>query len=556
MKIHKVLQGTDEWHAVRMDCDGTASEAAAMMGDSLYMKRDELLKQKATGIYEEITLSKQILFDKGHKAEADILPVIEQDVVGEELYNLTGSIEIDGLKLLASFDGLTLDNRVAFEHKLFNQELAGRIGNNDIPSAYYWQLEQQLLVSDAESVIFACSDGTEDDLHRTTYTSKPERRKALIAGWKQFKIDLENYVHEEVKDKPEAKVIEGLPALIVNIEGAVKSSNLELYKTTAMAFIENINTELKTDDDFANAESTVKFCDAAEKELDEVKRRALSQTQSIDELFRTVDTLKEEMKKKRLTLTKLVKSEKENIKMLILKDSTDSYHEHTTAFSRSLGIDFRNYNATSNFAGVMKGKRSIDSMKNAVNTELARVKIESNEMAEVIRVNQLTLEEKAKDYRFLFNDLNSILGYKNDVFSAIVSERVSAHKAEEKRKLEVERERIEEEGQKKAEAKAEAGRQAGAAVQREKEEATKREHAKLEERDVTPRKTYSQTETKDKDREGLNERQKEFLKKLRELCMEYKPEFYYTKNDDGIHISMGEEEVFVGFLDEAWNDLW
>lgn len=40
----------------------------------------------------------------------------------------------------------------------------------------------------------------------------------------------------------------------------------------------------------------------------------------------------------------------------------------------------------------------------------------------------------------------------------------------------------------------------------------------------------------------------EFLAKLADLCDEYKAEFAYTNNDDGIHILLDDEPVFVGFL--------
>jgi len=40
----------------------------------------------------------------------------------------------------------------------------------------------------------------------------------------------------------------------------------------------------------------------------------------------------------------------------------------------------------------------------------------------------------------------------------------------------------------------------------------------------------------------------EFLLKLADLCDEYKAEFTYTNGDDGIHILVNDEPVFVGFL--------
>ena len=48
--------------------------------------------------------------------------------------------------------------------------------------------------------------------------------------------------------------------------------------------------------------------------------------------------------------------------------------------------------------------------------------------------------------------------------------------------------------------------------------------------------------------EPLSERERKFLGLLADLCDEYKAEFGYTNYDDGIHISVDNEEVFVGHL--------
>jgi hypothetical protein len=40
---------------------------------------------------------------------------------------------------------------------------------------------------------------------------------------------------------------------------------------------------------------------------------------------------------------------------------------------------------------------------------------------------------------------------------------------------------------------------------------------------------------------------REFLFKLSDLCNEYKAEFNYTNEDDGIHVVVAEEDVCIGF---------
>jgi hypothetical protein len=54
----------------------------------------------------------------------------------------------------------------------------------------------------------------------------------------------------------------------------------------------------------------------------------------------------------------------------------------------------------------------------------------------------------------------------------------------------------------------------------------------------------------------MNKRQKRFLLQLADLCEKYNAEFNYTNNDDGIHITVDEEEIYVGYLsDDFTKDL-
>ena len=53
---------------------------------------------------------------------------------------------------------------------------------------------------------------------------------------------------------------------------------------------------------------------------------------------------------------------------------------------------------------------------------------------------------------------------------------------------------------------------------------------------------------------ALTLREKTFLLKLAELCKEYAAAFSCTVDDDGVHICVDEEEVFVGFLDAEAGD--
>ena len=246
MKIHNVQQGSAEWLQLRAS-HFTASEAPAMIGCSPYMTRTELLKLKHSGLSQEVDASTQRLFDKGHETEAMFRPHAEA-IIEDDLYPVTGSLEVDGLPLLASFDGLTMDYGIGFEHKLWSEANEVAIKDAGEPPMYHcWQLEQQLLVSGADRILFATSDGTPDKALTCWYESKPVRRAALIAGWKQFAADLAAYVPSTVEVKQIGRTPDNLPALRIEVTGAVTASNLAEYKAHALEVFKGINRELTTD---------------------------------------------------------------------------------------------------------------------------------------------------------------------------------------------------------------------------------------------------------------------------------------------------------------------
>jgi predicted phage-related endonuclease len=165
-------------------------------------------------------------------------------------------------------------------------------------------------VSGAEKVIFVCSDGTEDNFVSMEYFPVKGRAAKLVAGWKQFEVDLEAYEPTEALAEAVGKSPDALPALRIEVTGMVTASNLEQFKAHSLAVFSAINTGLQTDQHFADAEKTVKWCGEVEERLEAAKQHALSQTETIDALFRTIDEISEQARRKRLELDKLVKARK------------------------------------------------------------------------------------------------------------------------------------------------------------------------------------------------------------------------------------------------------
>jgi putative phage-type endonuclease len=443
MKIHNVAQGSAEWHALRAKYF-TASEAPAMMGASKYQSRTELLNMKKTGITPEVTPNQQRIFDKGHATEASARPLVEAQI-GEELYPIVGTSG----NLLASMDGATMLGDTLFEHKLWNESLVAQVRAEQLDPHYYWQLEQQLLVSGAERVIFVCSDGTAENFVSMEYRPVAGRAAQLVEGWKQFEADLAGHSPAEVAADVVGSSPDSLPALRIEVTGMVTASNLEQFKAHSLAVIGAINTDLQTDQDFADADKTVKWCGDVESKLAAAKQHALSQTESIDLLFRTIDQISEQTRAKRLELTKLVAARKSAIRDEIVLTAQSALRLHIDQINVSLGGRVLLPQVAADFAGAIKGKKSIASLRDAANSELARTKIDASQKADAIRLNLASLAELAVDHNFLFNDIQQLVMKANDDLVALIKVRIDDHKKAEEDRLEKQRQEIREEEAKK-----------------------------------------------------------------------------------------------------------
>lgn len=483
--LENAPQGSAAWLAARSK-HFCASEAAAALGMSKYTTRDELLRQKATGITEEVGAAKQRIFDAGHDAEALARPIAE-GIAGTEFYPVVATREVEGMALLASFDGIDVLDDLIWENKLLNQSLLQQVQAGDLEPHYWLQLEHQLLVSGASRALFTTSDGTPEGTHPLWYESKPERRAQLIAGWKQFAADLAAWVPPEAKPAPVVgKTPDNLPALLIQVTGAVTASNLPEYKAHALEVFRGINRTLTTDQDFATAESTVKWCADVESRLAAAKDHALSQTATIDELFRTLDDISAEARRTRLELDKLVKARKEEIRGEIVAGGVSALREHIASLNARLGKPYMPQ-VPADFAGAIKGKRTVESLRGAVNDELARAKIESSAIADRIQINLGTLRELGSAHAFLFADTATIVLKQPEDLTMLVKSRIAEHQAAEQARLDAERERIRAEEAAKLQREADARARAEAAeMQRQQDETARKAAESAQNQAVAP----------------------------------------------------------------------
>lgn len=443
---HPETQGSPEWHALRAK-HFCASEAAAVMGVSPYMTRSELLRQKKTGITPDVDAQMQKRFDDGHATEAAFRPVVER-IIGQDLYPVVGTLEVDGLPLLASFDGLTADDEIGYEHKRINHDLRALRDAEApmVPEQYVWQLEQQMLVSGARGIWFCASDGTEDDSLLIYYESDPELRAKLIAGWKQFAADLANYVEPEYIQAPVGKAVTSLPAVSVNVSGAIDvRDNFKAFSAALTDFVEtSLIREPKTDQDFADLDLQIKALADAEKALKGAEANMLSQVESVDLAKRTLDQLHKLARDNRLAAEKLLAAKKESIKADIVNEGRAALLEHVETLNKRLGKPYMPA-AVADFAGAIKGKRTVTSLREAVAVTLANAKIAASATADKIDANLKTLRELAADHAFLFADTAQLVMKDNADLVLLINARIAEHKAAEDKRLEAERERIRQE---------------------------------------------------------------------------------------------------------------
>lgn len=447
-----LIQGTDAWHQHRAT-HFNASDAPAMMGCSPYKTRSQLLREFATGATIEHDAATLQRFADGHRFEDLARPLAEQ-IIGEELYPCVG---VDG-KFSASFDGLTLLEDTAFEHKSLNEDLrlAMHDGNDDLPLHYQVQMEHQAMVSGAERVLFMASKWTGDELveeRHCWYVPNPELRAKIVAGWAQFEADVAAYEPAAVAAPVAAgRAPDQMPALRIEVTGMVTASNLAEWKDQAIAVFQGISTELVSDQDFADAETTVKWCGNIEEQLKAAKQHALSQTESIDLLFRTIDDIAAEARAKRLDLEKLVKRRKDERRTEIGNSARRAVQQHVLAINETLGEHAIPMPTTlvADIAEAMKGKRSFSSMQEAVDAVAANAKIDASQYADRIRANVAILAGHA-EHATLFADRVQLCATKApEDLRNLVAARIAEHQQAEQARLDAEREKIREQEQAKA----------------------------------------------------------------------------------------------------------
>jgi putative phage-type endonuclease len=431
MNVVSLKQGTPEWHTHRAN-HHNASDAPAMLGCSSYKTRNQLLHEAKTGVVPEVDSATQRRFDDGHRFEGLARKQAEK-IVGEDLFPIVG---VRG-SYSASFDGITMDYSIGFEHKTLNARLRDCLcggDGNKLPLEYRVQMEHQMMVSGADKTLFMAtkwdSEGVAIDEMDAWYESDPELRAQIVSGWAQFEEDLANYVPTQAAQQAVATPTLGLPAVSIQVNGSIALiDNLEVFGDALTKYIENLNKAPQTDQDFADLDGAVKTLKNAESALAAAESGALAQTASIDAMRKTVALYAGMARTNRLMFEKLVDSEKAARKLAIIEQGRIAFANHVAQLNADFGKIYMPV-IPCDLVTATKGLKTLDSIKNAVDTEVSRSKIAANVIAEKIMVN-LALIELHSDFDFLFADMAQIVLKEPDDFAAVVAMRISAHKEKE-----------------------------------------------------------------------------------------------------------------------------
>lgn len=446
MITHQLTQGSPEWLAYRAQ-HFNASDAPAMMGCSPYKTRAELLRELHTGVAAEVDVGTQKRFDNGHRAEALARPLAEE-VIGEELYPVTGSLG----RLSASFDGLTMDDRQGFEHKALNADLRaaframvdmgapenlaafGRL----LPIYHRVQMEQQLLVSGAERILFMASQWADDgeliEERHCWYYPDATLRQQIVDGWAQFERDLAAYVLPAPAAEPaRAEPMESLPTVSVRLDGALTvAGNLPSFAVALREFVSKIPAKPATDTEFATTEAACKALKKAEEALDAAEAGALASISDVDAMRRAVADCRKLARDTRLAAEKMVERRKVEIKEAAVMAARRALDEHIAQLNAEIA-PMRLPAIAADFAGAIKGLKSVASMQDKLDGLLATAKIAADADARAIRANLAAFQALALDQDFghLFHDLGQIVHKAADDFAAVVRSRIAEHQQRE-----------------------------------------------------------------------------------------------------------------------------
>lgn len=227
--------------------------------------------------------------------------------------------------------------------------------------------------------------------------------------------------------------------IILRISSQIVASNIDDVAASVRAEIAKVNTDLKTDEDFAIAEQQVKDFKNAEDAIKAAQEAALSEAADVKKLMDTTSEIIDLLAKTRLALDKQVKAQKAKVKEEIIGTARDGIHRALAGCDIRLQPAMRKVLRIDELDGVLaeatKGKKTLAGLEKGCAEVLANwtALIGKTEAYMQARYAQIPA-----DRLHLFADLNDLLaldsGFEDAIAARIVAE--DERQAAEKNRLE------------------------------------------------------------------------------------------------------------------------
>jgi hypothetical protein len=298
-----------------------------------------------------------------------------------------------------------------------------------------------LIIGGATKAIVSCarqdgSDCVTTEVSRSD-TCVREMMDKIIHGWQIFEKDLAMisaaWRAAPGRTVPAIVAPEQMPSIVLEIDGRVLKDNLTAFESAVMSRVRAISTDLRTDEDFAEAESVVKILARAEKDIEESKYRAISQAEAIHAVFATLDNMRGEIRAKLLELKRTIKSRKDAIRNEIIEEAMATIENGRVPTA-----------ARNRIAESMKGRKTYTTLRDAALGEAAKIRIElAQDVARVEQNIAWLRAERPGVPASILPDLEQLAGKDSESFRAIVDQRVADHEAamkkadEERKKQEI-----------------------------------------------------------------------------------------------------------------------
>lgn len=178
MKIVQIPQGSIEWHAMRRIRIG-ASNSPALVGVHPY--------KCAIDVYEEMVSGKRAFINKAMQHGMDTEAQARHFFIWETCVAYTPEVVINDKypHLMASLDGLSVNKREILEIKCPQDETYLQCSNGKIPLHWEYQIQHQLLISEAERAhLFIWKD--ENSHIHLIYTPDDKKQAEILKACNEF----------------------------------------------------------------------------------------------------------------------------------------------------------------------------------------------------------------------------------------------------------------------------------------------------------------------------------------------------------------------------------